>query len=52
LSQLQQLTSVPSTISCVSGGSSSAVGVNWRSTCASRGATAVIAREIVDWDTA
>jgi hypothetical protein len=51
LSQLQQLTSVPSTIICSSRGSSSAVGVNGRSTRARSGVTAVIAREIDDWDT-
>ncbi len=50
-SQLQQLTRVPSTISCSSLGSSSAVGVNERSTRASSGVMAVIAREIVGWDT-
>ena len=51
LSQLQQLTKVPSTISCSSLGNSSAVGVNGRIIRASAGVIAVIAREIVDWDT-
>jgi hypothetical protein len=43
-SQLQQLTRMPSTISCSSQGRSSAVGVNGRMTRASSGVTAVIAR--------
>ncbi|MGH3871510.1 MAG: hypothetical protein ACRDSR_08370 [Pseudonocardiaceae bacterium] len=41
---------MPSTISCSSLGSSSAVGVNGRITRAGSGVIAVIAREIVDWD--